>query len=144
MRTTFDLEDIIYQVLIASPALISTTATKLSGGIYKSGGRPLGSVAVKEDIVIGTLPVNNAQVQQAVMNINIHVPNLNLLIDNVQDKTKPDHVRLKVLTDLVIGLVDNKTISNYWFDVQQQHVFEEPGANEHYSNIRLNFYSENI
>ncbi len=140
--TTFDIQDRLYTLLNGSASLVSAPGTMLTGAIYKSGGRPINSD--KEDIVIGSLPINFEQIQQAVININIHVPNLSINIGGVQDKTKPNLKRLKELTALVIGIVDDKYYSDYWFNVQQQHLFEEQGANEYYSNIRLNFFSENI
>src|SRR5688572_11465347 len=99
MRTTFDIVDIIYPVLKTNAALTAA----LTGSVYKTDGRPINSD--KEDIVIGSLPINNEQLQQAVMNINIHVPNLDLLLNGVQDKTKPNLKRLKELTALVIGII---------------------------------------
>lgn len=140
MRTTFDIVDIIYPILKNDAAL----TTALSGTVYKDGQRPIGSG--KEDVSIGSLPVNGEQLQQTVVNVNIHVPNQKLLLNDVQDNTKPDLKRLKALTALVIGLVNEKYYSDYWFFVQQQQLFPEQdeNANEHYSNIRLSFYSENI
>lgn len=128
MKTTFDIVDIVYLFL-------KTKTITISGGIYKHL-RPANSVL--EDIVIGSLPVNNEQIQQAVVNINIHVPNVKL----PQDTTQPDSKRLNTLTALIIGYVDEQYINNYWFYVQQQNVFAD--GLENYSNIRLNFFSENI
>jgi hypothetical protein len=135
MRSTFDIVDILYSVLSNEIGITSV----INGSVYKNM-RPLGSIA--EDIVIGSLPVNFEQIQQAVANINIHVPNLVIKVGTTQDNTQPNNKRLKQLTNLVLGIVKEGIGSDYWFELQQQNTFSED--QEHYSNIRLNFYSENI
>ncbi len=137
MRNTFDIVDLLYGFLIADTDITGA----ISGGIYKHN-RPLNSD--KEDVVIGSLPVNNDQLQQTVPNINIHVPNLKLTKGTIQDNTQPDTKRLKTLTALLVTKLDDKTFDDYWFEVQQQTLFSDEETNEHYSNIRLNFYSINI
>jgi hypothetical protein len=134
MITTFDIANTIYRVLSNDVDLTSS----ISGIVCKR--RPLNSN--KEDIVIGSLPVNNEQVQQAVANVNVHVPNLSISTGAGIDTTQPNTKRLKEITDKVIHLLDEKYFDSYWFYVQQQNLFED--EQDHYSNIRLNFYSENI
>lgn len=137
MRNTFNLVDIIYLVLTAN----TTITSAITGKVYKNA-RPLNSD--KQDIVVGSLPINAEQIQQAVMNVNIHIPNLKISINGLQDNTPPNLVKLEEVTALVIEGLKDKVFSDYWFDVQQQNLFAEEATNEHYSNIRINFYSENI
>lgn len=132
-KSTFDIVDIIYQVLSADASITG----EITGIVCKK--RLVNSD--KEDVVIGSLPVSNEQVQQAVANINIHVPNLIIKANGMQDISQPNLKRLNELTALVWGIVDEKYYSEYWFYVQQQNLFEDPGTNEHYSNIRVNFNS---
>ncbi len=134
-KTTFDLVDTIYNVLSNNAGLTSV----ISGVVCKK--RLLNSR--KEDVVIGSLPVNNDQIQQAVLNINVHVPNLKMTIEGKQDNTQPDTARLKLITGIVWQAIDDKFYADHWFYVQQQNLFEEELTNNHYSNIRVNFFSIN-
>lgn len=137
MRSTLKAVDILYQIL----KLTSSITSAISGKVYKDR-RPDNSD--KEDIVVNSLPINFEQVQQAVLNVNIHVPNLKLNINGVQDNSQPDRVRLDTITDLVMTAVKDHVGSDYWFFIQQQNVFPSENFMEHYSNIRIDFYSENI
>lgn len=133
MRTTYDAENIIFKTLSASNTL------NISGDVYKH--RPLNSH--QEDIIVGSLPISNDDIQKAVLNINVHVPNLIVNISGAQDNTQPNLARLNELTRLVWQLLDNQFFNGYWFYVQQQNLFADEQTNEHYSNIRLEFYSIN-
>lgn len=137
MRNTFNLVDIIYLVLTANAAITSA----ITGKVYKNA-RPLNSD--KQDIVVGSLPINAEQIQQAVMNVNVHISNLKISINGVQDNSQPNLIKLEEVTALVIEGLKDKVFSDYWFDIQQQNLFADEATNEHYSNIRINFYSENI
>lgn len=135
MRTTFELVNIIYQKLVAYAPL---TAANLTGEIRKQG-RALNSVL--EDIIINALPIDNAQLQSAVININVHVPNILVGTGEVQDESQPNLKRIKELTDLCIAAVDNSYGSFYNCSVQQQVLIQD--KSEFYNNIRLKIYSIN-
>lgn len=137
MRNTFNLVDIIYLVLTANATIMGA----INGKVYKNQ-RPLNSD--KQDIVVGSLPINAEQIQQTVMNVNVHIPNLKISINGAQDNTQPDLVKLEAVTAMVIEGLKDKVFGDYWFDIQQQNLFADEATNEHYSNIRINFYSENI
>jgi hypothetical protein len=134
MKSTFKVVDIIYGVLSNDADLIAT----ITGSVYKK--RPVNSRL--EDIDVACLPINNEQIQQAVVNVNAHVQNLTIVVNGIQDTTQPDTKRLKLITEKAIRLLDDKYIDDYWFTVQQQNIFSED--KEHYSNIRVNFYYENF
>lgn len=133
MKNTMDIVSLAFNVY-KNDAIASI----ITGGIYKSP-RPIAQD--KEDIVIGSLPVTNEQLQKGIINVNVHVPNLKLTI-NVQDFSQPNYSRLNILTDMAIAAIDEKYFSDYWFIVQQQSVFTEDVSS--FSNIRVEFYSENI
>lgn len=137
MKSTLTAVNILYQILKLNTGI----TTAISGKVYKDN-RPINSG--KEDIVVNSLPINFEQVQQAVLNVNIHVPNLELNINGVQDNTQPNLARLETITDLVITAVKDHVGSDYWFFIQQQNVFPSDPLGEYYSNIRINFFSENI
>lgn len=136
MISTLEIIDKLYLQLN-----VADVKTAISGGVYKEK-RPINST--KEDVVIGCLPTNNLQLQTTVANVNIHVPNLVLNTNGIQDNTQPDFARLRTLTTLLIAKLKDQWAADYWFDVQQQNTFSEEELNEHYSNIRVNFYSLNI
>jgi hypothetical protein len=134
MRSSFDITDILFKDLL-------TQGFPLSGDVYKQL-RPVNSEL--EDIVVNSLPVNAEQLQQAVLNVNIFVPNLKVSVNNLVDTFQPDWVRLKSLTSLVLEFLKSQSGSDYWYQVQQQNFFADQISNSYYSNIRVNFYSENL
>lgn len=136
MKTTLKLIDILWQRLNGSPL-----ATALTGGIYKHQ-RPINSR--EEDVVINCLPINNEQLQQAIANVNIHVPNLVLSSNGAQDDTQPNHVRLDELTDLAIERLTDVWAEDYNFDIEQQVLFSDSEAKDHYINIRIEFNNINL
>lgn len=135
MKTTLEIIDILYQVLN-----VADVKAAITGGVYKAS-RPMNSKAI--DVVIGCLPTNNLQLQTAVANVNIHVPNLTINVGGVQDTSQPDFAKLRTLSALVISKLEGGT-STHWFEVQQQNIFAEHDLREHYSNIRVNFFAINI
>jgi hypothetical protein len=137
MRTTFDVEDILYTRLKND----ATVTGAISGKVYKNN-RPVNSNLV--DIVIGSLPMPNEQLQRSVANVNVHAPNLKLNLNGVEDNSQPDRVKLKQVTSLVITSLKDNVFPDYYFDVQQQNMFASEDSDEHYSNIRVNFFSENL
>lgn len=139
MVNTLELVDIVWARLNAS--VLKTGPDAITGQIYKNN-RPLGSKT--EDIVINSLPVNNLQLQTAIVNVNIHVPNLVLSINGTQDTTQPDHARLKTLTTLALAVLADQWTADYNYDVQQEVLIEEEEFHEHYINIRIEFFYINI
>lgn len=134
MKTTFDITDILYRHLNDS-----SLKTEINGVICKK--RPVDSTA--EDVVINALPINNLDLQTAIVNVNIHVPNIDVDINGRQDNTQPDFARLKFLADMAVDILSNRWIDDYSFDVQQQSGPVED-VHDHFVNIRVEFISENI
>ncbi len=130
-----DIEQILYQALDAPEVKAA-----ISGDVYKLN-RPLDSRKV--DITVGCLPVNNLQLQTAVANVNVHAPNLVFSHGGVQDNTQADFATLRLVTELVISKLEGYT-DKYSYEVQQQHMFADREINEHYVNIRVNFYNINL
>ncbi len=96
---------------------------------------------MQEDVTVNSLPINNEQIQQAVININVHIPNVTVVVNGIQDNTQPNSKRLNEVTKLVIEQVNEKYFADHWCYVQQQNVFDD--ELEHFSNIRLNYYNIN-
>jgi hypothetical protein len=135
MMTSLDMVDVLFQVLYNSPV-----RNNVSGSVYKYK-RP--SSSTKEDVVINSLAVTNLQLQTAVLNVNIHVPNVVATLNGSQDNSMPNTKRLKDITNEVIPLLKNKWAQDYNFDIQQENLFEDDNGNSHYINIRLDFFNIN-
>lgn len=135
MKTTLDLVDVVYNELKSGP-----TKSAINGGVYKYT-RPVNSSL--EDVVINSLPVTGEQLQQAIVNVNVFVPNQDVSIDEVQQKTA-NHVRLKALAALAVTELTDGISGDYTWGVQQQTVIEDDESDSYYVNIRLQFYVSNI
>jgi hypothetical protein len=135
MKTTLDLVDVVYNELKSGPL-----KTAINGGVYKYT-RPLNSSL--EDVVINSLPITNEQLQQAIVNVNVFVPNQDLSIGGTQNNTA-DHVRLKTLAALAVEELKDNISGDYTWDVQQQTVIQDDESDSYYINIRLQFYVSNI
>lgn len=136
MMTTLDLVDIVWQKLNTSPL-----KTAITGGLYKHR-RPAGSQ--NEDVVINSLPINNVQLQTGIANVNIHVPNLTIEVNGVQDSKQPNSQRLKELAEMAIEALSDVWADDYNYDVQQQMLLEDEEAGDHYINLRIEFFNINI
>ncbi len=133
MISTLEIEDKLYQELN-----VTAVTTIITGKVYKKK-RPINSQV--EDITINCLPTNNLQIQTAIANVNIHVPNIIGNANGAQESIA-NHARLKVLATLVISLLKDVYRGDFWFDVESQNVF--PEETEHYINIRVKIFSTNI
>jgi len=137
MRTTFDFVNMVYAALNGNDALKDA----IDGDIYKYN-RPVDSRKV--DVVINCLPAMNAQLQEAVVNVNIHAPNLALNIVGKQDNTQPDHEKLSAVSAIVIDALKEHDGEDFHCDIERQLLFVEEELHEHYSNIRVQVFSINI
>lgn len=131
MTTNLEAIDILFTKLDGS-----SLKTAITGSICKL---KRDADSNKEDVVINSLPFNNEQLQQGILNVNIHVPDVVVNVNNVQDK-QPDFARLKTLADMAVEILDDNWASTYNFSVQQQNVMHDPEAGSHYVNIRIEFF----
>mgnify|MGYP000160776335 CR=1 FL=1 len=136
MKSTLDLVDIVWQKLQAG-----ALKAAISGDIHKHR-RPANSQL--EDVVINSLPISSQQMQEAIVNVNIHVPNISIAVNGAVDNTQPDHERLKTLVPLAVADLSDTWGDDYNFDVQQQVLIEDREAKDFYINIRLEFFNVNI
>ena len=137
MKTSLDIVDIIYGRL--NPTISGDGI--ISGKVYKHK-RPINSKL--EDVVIGTLATINTDVQTAIINVNVHVQDL-IIASNGAQESQANHLRLNQLAKYVMGMLDNKWLTNdYSFNIQQQTLFEDLEGKEHYINIRIEFFSINV
>lgn len=137
MITPSKVIDLAYQITEGSPLKAAIT-----GDIYKIR-RALNSD--KEDVVINTLSVNNEQVQQGIVNINIHVRNLRLGNGSNQDNTRPNFARLDQLTEIFKPVFEGDLyVSETVFSIQNITIIPEENIPEYFVNFRIIFYSKNI
>lgn len=127
MRTTFDQETILFNILNGSAALKAA----ISGGIYKRR-RPTNSV--KDDVVIISLPILPGSIQFGSANVNIHVPDI---------AEFPDTTKLETLTNIVKPLLEEAYGDDYVLYISLQQTFEETEIMQHYVNLRVDFEFHN-
>jgi hypothetical protein len=131
MITSFDTDDILFQVLSASQELKAA----ISGGIYSQNERPDNSE--KEDITVNTVTVTrNFTPQTGTSNVNIYVPDCKLNI-NGQEQRKADRERLREITKLVISILEAANPEGLTFWISSQTAIKEPAAYQHYTNLRI-------
>ena len=105
----------------------------ISGHVYKMS-RPINSG--KEDIVIIPLALTSDQVQRGIINVNIHVPNLDL----PGDQTQPNNKRLEEITEVVTAALDDQWRYDYNFTLDNAGL-PARDQNGWYTNIRVEFNS---
>lgn len=125
MKTTFDQDTILYQMLIASDLKRAIT-----GDVYKMV-RPNGSKA--EDVVINTILTDTSQVQRGASNVNIYVPSI-----QVEGDTLPDTARMGELAALAMALLQDVYKPLYHLWVSNQTTIDESGPSW-YVNLRIEF-----
>lgn len=132
MKQTFDTDSILYQILNGSPAILSA----ISGGVYIDE-RPDGSEA--EDIVVNTIDLTQEYAPQlGTSNVNIHVSDIDVQINGIQQKKK-NRERLKSLTTIVLDALKSAKIEGLALIVTNQTTIKEPTINQHYVNIRVDW-----
>jgi hypothetical protein len=135
MKTPLDIVDILFMHLNGS-----SLNSSITGIVCKK--RPIDSKL--EDVVINSLGVSNQQLQVAVVNVNIYVPNMQLKIGGKQDNSQPNTARLQELANIAKDLLTDQWAGDYNFDIQQIVGPIESEEDQHYINIRLEFFSINI
>lgn len=126
--------DILATALRGGPLDVAIT-----GSIYKHT-RPASSQL--EDVVINTLANGSEDLQESILNVNIHVPNLKVTVGGVTETNQPDHVRLKALSALAIAELNEKWGPDYNFRIDSDDLVEEESSS--YINFRIHFYSLNL
>ncbi len=135
MKLTIDTDTILFKLLKANNELSAT----LSGGIYTGDdGRPDNSE--KEDIVVNTIDLSQESLPQlGTSNVNIHVPDMTISINNTQQK-KTNRTRLKELSEIVMTILRTAKIEGLALVVTNQVTLAEPEISQHFVNIRINWY----
>lgn len=131
MKTSFDIDKIVYKLLSGSSELKST----ITGGVYYSNDRPDGSA--KEDVVINTITMTQDYLPQlATSNVNIYVADITRRIDGVE-QSKPNHERLAKLTKIVLDVLRSAQIEGLKLIPESQSVLNDTTVKQHFCNIRI-------
>ena len=124
---SIETDDILFEILNASAELKAT----ISGGIYVQGERPDNSG--KEDVVINNLFLNHEVPQTGTSNVNIHVPDKKERICRAE-QFKANRERI---TAIVLSVLKSANITGLSIRVSSETIIKEPGINEHYNNLRV-------
>lgn len=118
--------------------LVNAGVESLINGSIRLNMRKLGSV--KEDVVINTLYWDGNQVQNGILNINIHVPNLIQPSDNptVTDKTQPNIPRFQIIGEAVIQAIQGYNGGDFILNLSQPGKLENYGTDWLY-NIQVEY-----
>ncbi len=128
MKTDIDIKDDIYEALMGTPL-----DQEVSGNLCKQGRE-----TDLEDICISVVSSQNAEMQEAVVNVNIYVADIrrgeSFIIDDVRCRT--------------IASVASETLlrghgSTWRFELDSQHIETVEGRNEHCINNRLMYHQFN-
>lgn len=124
MKTDIDIKDDIFSYIKGSDL-----ARMVTGSLSKTL-RPDKSTA--EDIVISMLANVNRQIQEAFVNVNIYVADLQKGTQYVENS-----IRLRELCTASSELFEVGRGDGYRFSLGEQRVLEVPGTNEHVINNKL-------
>lgn len=132
MIQTFDIDTELFRVMKSSSELTSA----ITGEIF-TGERPVGSRA--EDITINTPSLTQEFVpQRGYTNINIHVPDIPVIVDGRGQK-HADRYRMRILANMVVGIIRAARIPGIGFVIEGQSVVPEPEISQHYINLRIDW-----
>lgn len=130
-KNALRIEDDVYKTLV------DVFSGIIGGTLYKEGTRPID--ATTEDAVIVVSSGDAEQVQTGRMHINIYVPD----VDNGSGNLVEDKARLAELADYdetIVETLNNVLYEEYSFHLYKMtDTFPEPGINQHFANVNLEF-----
>lgn len=121
----FDIATSLFRLLNV-PSVRAT----IDGSIYKFN-RPINSN--KRDVVISIPEYNAGQLNTGYVDINVHVPNLNL----VSDQTVPDLVKMQAVVDAILPLLTN--VGGFDLNVRISGIPIRENNGQWHANIRVGF-----
>lgn len=120
---------------------IDTSALKaaITGRVSKDWGP---SNSDKEEIVVNSITVDNETAQIGISNVNIHVPNISVKIDGI-DQEQPNNKRFTALGNIAKGILESGFGSNYNYWTENQQKVRDPQTGNWYLNFRVRFKYHN-
>ncbi|HCS87284.1 MAG TPA: hypothetical protein DIW30_02305 [Bacteroidales bacterium] len=132
MKTDIDIKDDVYRA-VAGSALV----TEINGVVSKTI-RPANSA--NEDVVISVLASQNTEIQQAYVNVNVYVPDLDIpyhvngeTVVQKEENTK----RLRVLCNIAKELFALIIGDTYRITLNSQSILASNTGEEHIINNKL-------
>lgn len=102
--------------------------------------RPINSE--REDISINGLPITFEQLQDGNVNVNLHVPNLKVTQNGIENTKQPNRPRLRTLQPIVYNAIHNKKTDRIYTTVVNSQLFIEDKSS--YINFRVNIKAKNL
>ncbi|OJV50511.1 MAG: hypothetical protein BGO31_14205 [Bacteroidetes bacterium 43-16] len=132
MITPIEINTIMYQVIKASPL-----APAVNGKVYRDR-RPNNSK--KEDVVTNVVTMTGSLsiIQDAVCNINIHVPSI-----DIGDGPMPDSARFSQLSSIAAPVLKFGSASHFTFYTESIDLVPEQNNQEWFLNFRIRFKQHN-
>lgn len=137
MKTPLHHEETIY-ALLNVPGVTGT----LDDGEMFLTKRPVNNRKIA--IVVKTLATSGEQLQKAVVNVNIHVPNLVINVDGQPDNSQPDRDKLNQVAGAVIEILKDALLNDTITGVGDTVMIDDPELGEHFMNIRIEISSINL
>jgi len=135
MKTALDIVDLLWEKLDSSDLKLEIT-----GSFCKHRRDPDSD---KEDVVISCQPVSNEQLQKAMAEVNIYVPDLVVLMNEVEDR-QPNHTRLQYLATIAAEILRDSWTDELNYDLKEQGLVKGKESPDHYINMKLEFFIINI
>lgn len=117
---------------------VSEVKAEITGSVSKMNRKTVKSGQGKQDVVIIPLATIPDGLQEGYINVNIHVPDFNELIDGVNNLIA-DTATLERITNVVIPLIEDTYSEELLFWITKMATFPEPDLKEHYLNILVRY-----
>jgi len=126
----------------AYSVLSNTTLFNAVEGNFFKGKKP--DDFIGECVVITSLPMSRDQLQVCRIMVNIHVPNLEIELNDKIDRSQANYPRIAILSKIVDDTFIEFDEGDISFRIEDDHVMENEGFDEHYNNYRIVFRNVNI
>ena len=113
----------------------SGIASSISGSVRII---PRATGSKQEDCIISVLDGDNGQIQDAIVNVNVYVPNITSGGDSVEDVS-----RTKPLAKICETVLDRGSGDGFRFHLEKQRILPVNGRDEHVINNRIRYKYNN-
>lgn len=125
----FNINTIFFKILDQSPELREVYA----GDVFV-GESPENYDS--ENITINTINVRHGKPQTGTSNINIHVPDVLIEVDGVEQYVA-DENRINDIVSVVVSVLESAVVTEFGFKITNESTIEN--GHEHYVNLRLDW-----
>lgn len=130
MKTDVEIRQDIRAIVAASEI-----ASSISGSVRII---PRATGSKLEDCVISVLDGDNGQIQDAIVNVNVYVPNITSGGDSVENVS-----RTKPLAKTCEAVLDRGSGEGFRFHLEKQRILPVNGKDEHVINNRIRYKYNN-